>query len=188
MNKFNIGDRVRNLVESDYVKLGAIGSVTENSLCPYVKWDSDQKVAQNQFKLELILPARLRIGDTVMTPDGIGTVEYIRAGAFKYPDKLGVDVKITDTDEINGYGVDDLSLPESSKCDKEFINSKPSIAEKAFKVASVSVTYSVAYGSRVTIESIANFPNKFEIITKGAVFANQAELDAILADFKRRAL
>jgi hypothetical protein len=183
MNKFKIGDRVRNLEESDYVKLGATGTVLEDSCAPFVEWDSLDMVyvkitkrhARSEDYLELILPASLKIGDTVMTPDGIGTVEYIREGAFKYPDKLGVDVKITDTDEINGYSVTDLSLPEVA------VSGKP-----AFTVKDVTVRYENANGQSVVLTKHGN--DMIRITSNGFTFANQAELDAILADFKRRAL
>jgi hypothetical protein len=116
---------------------------------------------------------KLKIGDRVKTEDGIGNVVFIDDNAFKFPNKMGVDVLIDGCSEQYGYSLSDLEL----------------ITEQAFTIENVTVTYSVADGSkiRLTIESISNFPNRFEIITKGAVFANQAELDAILADFKWRA-
>jgi len=40
MAKFKIGDGVRNLVENDFIKKGATGTVNEDDTRPFVMWDS----------------------------------------------------------------------------------------------------------------------------------------------------
>ena len=51
---FKKGDRVRNLLETDLVKIGELGRVTEDDECPYVKWDNGKTTLRDESDIELI--------------------------------------------------------------------------------------------------------------------------------------
>ena len=55
--KFKIGDRVKNIGRESYygICLGDIGTVTEESEVPFVRWNKNEKlVAFNEEDLELV--------------------------------------------------------------------------------------------------------------------------------------
>lgn len=112
---------------------------------------------------------KLKIGDTVKTEDGIGKVVFIDDNAFKFPNKMGVDVLIDGCSEQYGYSLSDLEL----------------ITEPAFKVSQASIHYENVDGQKLRLSLYKN--GMIGIESDDFYFANQSELDAILADFKRRA-
>jgi hypothetical protein len=112
---------------------------------------------------------KLKIGDRVKTEDGIGKVVFIDDNAFKFPNKMGVDVLIDGCSEQYGYSLSDLEL----------------MTEPSFTVEDVTVRYSNTNGKDVTLTLYTD--GMIGIESDGFTFANQSELDAIIADFKRRA-
>jgi CxxC motif-containing protein (DUF1111 family) len=116
---------------------------------------------------------KFKAGDKVNTPDGLGVIVHVAHDAYEHPNKIKIDVAVEDS--VNGYSVTDLSLPD------EAVTGKP-----AFTVKDVTVRYENANGQSVVLTKHGN--DMIRITSNGFTFANQAELDAILADFKRRAL
>lgn len=86
--KFKIGDRVKNLVESAWIKKGATGTVNMNSPAPFVIWDSfdmlqetarrnnDKVWAQMEGNMELLIFKKGQRVRNTQTDD-----PYIRYGA-----------------------------------------------------------------------------------------------------------
>ena len=58
MAKFKIGDRVKNLEDDYYVKLGEIGTIDEDDDCPFVIWDRGERFAQEENLLQLVAEAQ----------------------------------------------------------------------------------------------------------------------------------
>jgi hypothetical protein len=114
---------------------------------------------------------KLKIGDRVKTEDGIGKVVFIDDNAFKFPNKMGVDVLIDGCSEQYGYSLSDLEL----------------ISSNWFTVESMSVTYSDAEGNQLTITSVEGYPNQLEMQSDRFAFDKEKKPDDIIADFKRRA-
>jgi regulatory protein YycH of two-component signal transduction system YycFG len=115
---------------------------------------------------------KFKIGDKVQTPDGLGVIVHVAHDAYEHPNKIKIDVAVEDS--VNGYSVTDLSLPE------EVVSGKP-----AFTVKGVTVIYTNGDNQEVAVTSHST--GLIRISSDGFTFANQAELDAIIADFKRRA-